>query len=211
MSEGDFEAMRAAMVASQLRTSDVNDPAVIAAMSRVPREDYVPAARRATAYVDRPIPLGDGKMMNPPLATGRLLTVAHIRPGDRILLLGDATGYTAALLDRMGAQVTAVGEGDRPATLGKTVKWVNAAPAKGYPRGAPYDVVLIDGAVAEFPASLAAQLAEGGRVATGIVERGVTRLCSGRKAGGAVGFARLNDIEMVPAAGFEAEPAGFVF
>ena len=196
MSDGDFAAMRAAMVASQLRTSDVNDPAVLAAMASVPREDYVPAERRMTAYTDRPIPLGNGRAMNPPLATGRLLEVAEIASGDRVLLVGDATGYTAALLKHIGAELS-VAEG--------------TAPTKGRTGGAPCDVLLIDGAVADLPAALLAQLAEGGRVALGLLERGVTRLCSGRKAGGSVGFVRHNDIEMVVVPGFQPAKAGFVF
>lgn len=196
MSDGDFAAMRAAMVASQLRTSDVNDPAVLAAMASVPREDYVPAERRMTAYTDRPVPLGNGRAMNPPLATGRLLAVAEIAPGDRVLLVGDATGYTAALLRHMGAELSVADD---------------AAPAKGRAGGAPCDVLLVDGAVADLPAALLARLAEGGRVALGLVERGVTRLCSGRKAGGSVGFVRHNDIEMVVVPGFEPAKAGFVF
>ncbi len=196
MSDGDFAAMRAAMVASQLRTSDVTDSAVLAAMSAVPREDYVPAARRTTAYTDRPVPLGNGRAMNPPLATGRLLEVAEIAPGGTVLLVGDPTGYTAALLTHMGAALTVADD---------------AAPMKGRTSGPPYDVILIDGAVAELPASLAAQLAEGGRVALGLVERGVTRLCSGRKGGGSIGFVRHNDMEMVVVPGFEPARTGFVF
>lgn len=195
MSKVDFTAMRAAMVASQLRTSDVNDPAVIAVMASVAREDFVPADRQETCYIDRAIPLGNGARMNPPLATGRLLTTAQISAGDKVLLLGDATGYTAALLNAMGAKVTAVTD----------------APAKGNAKNAPYDVILIDGAVDQFPAALSAQLKDDGRVAMGVIEQGVTRLVSGRKAGGAIGFVAVADMEMVRAEGFEAEKAGFVF
>ncbi|HEX5537161.1 MAG TPA: protein-L-isoaspartate O-methyltransferase [Sphingobium sp.] len=211
MSEEDFAAMRAAMVASQLRPSDVNDPAVLAAMAEVPREDYVPAARRETAYVDRPIPLGNGRAMNAPLATGRLLDVAQIRPGDKVLLIGDSTGYTATLLTHMGAVVTAVGEGEKPAQLPESVKWIGMFPAKGGKEGGSYDVLLIDGAVPELPAALTAQVAEDGRLAFGLVQNGVTRLCSGRKAGGSIGFSRLHDIEMVLVPGLMPEDVGFVF
>lgn len=211
LGEVDFTAMRAAMVASQLRTSDVNDPAVIAAMSEVPREDFVPPARKTSAYVDRPIALADGNALNPPLATGRLLTAAAIRPGDKVLLVGDVTGYTASLLAHMGAAVTALGEGERPSGLPKSVQWVKGPVAKGASTAAPYDAIVIDGAIPEFPASLAVQLAEGGRVATGIDEGGVTRLCSGKKAGGVLGFQRLGDIEMVAVPGFVAKSAEFVF
>lgn len=195
MTHVDFAAMRAAMVASQLRTSDVNDPAVLAAMASVAREEFVPTARRETCYTDRPVPLGNGAAMNPPLATGRLLAAAQIEPGDKVLLLGDATGYTLALLRHMGAEVVLCG----------------AKPAQGDGKQAPYDVILIDGAVDAFPPALNAQLAEGGRVATGLIERGVTRLVLGRKAGGTLGFATIADMEMVHANGFEAEKAGFVF
>ncbi len=211
MSEVDFAAMRAAMVASQLRTSDVNDTAVIGAMLRVPREDYVPAERRETAYVDRPIPLGNGRSINPPLATGRLLTVAEIAAGDKVLLLNDATGYTSALLSEMGAVVTTVDVGERPAGVPAEVNWVQGQAGEGHAAGAPYDVILIDGAVEEISDSLAAQLVEGGRISAGVAERGVTRILLGRKVGDAVGFMNIADMEMVPAAGFASRPKEFVF
>ncbi len=207
----DFAAMRAAMVASQLRTSDVNDGGVIAAMASVPREDFVPAARRETAYVDRPIPLGNGRALNPPLAIGRLLTIAEISAGDKVLLLGDATGYSAALLAHMGAAVTVVAEGDRPASLPASVTWVKGKAGEGHAAGAPYDAIVIDGAAPEFPAALADQLAEGGRVAMGLVERGVVRLVSGRKGGGVVGFVSLADMEMTAVPGFDVKRPDFVF
>ncbi len=211
MSEVDFAAMRAAMVASQLRTSDVNDSAVIAAMLKTPREDYVPAARRETAYVDRPIPLGNGRALNPPLATGRLLTAAEIIAGDKVLLLSDATGYTSALLDAMGAVVTTVDEGARPAAVPAAVTWVKGQASEGHSAGAPYDVILIDGAVEEISDALKAQLADGGRIVSGLLERGVTRLVAGRKVGESLGFVSLADIEMAQATGFAPRPREFTF
>lgn len=211
LSEVDFGAMRAAMVASQLRTSDVNDSAVIAAMASVPRENYVPAPRRSTAYVDRPIALENGEVMNPPLVTGRLLTLAQVRPGDKVLLLGDTTGYTAAILAEIGAQVTMVSESTKPSNLPASIQWSKGNPAKGSAKGAPYDIIIIDGAVQEFPATLASQLIDGGKVVLGLVERGVTRLCSGRKALETVGFVRHYDMDMAVLPGFESKSAAFVF
>ena len=164
-------------------------------MASVPREDFVPAERQDTCYIDRPIPLGGGVMMNPPLATGRLLLAAQVKAGDKVLLLGDSTGYTAALLKAVGAEVTSV----------------QANPARGNAKNAPYDAIVIDGAVDVFPPALTGQLADDGRIATGLVERGVVRLASGRKAAGVVGFVMLADIEMARASGFEPEKAGFVF
>jgi len=210
VTEQNFSSMRTAMVESQLRTSDVDDQSVIAAMAHVAREDFVPAERRAMTYVDRPIPLGNGRALNPPLVVGRLLKEAQVKAGDKVLLIGAATGYSAALLAQMGAQVTAVEEegGAEIAVAGVTV--VRGALNAGAAAGAPYDVLFIDGAVAEVPAALVQQLADGARVVTGVVERGVTRLCSGRVVAGTVGLSSLTDIEMVVLPGFAA-PETFVF
>ena len=210
MTEQNFSSMRAAMVESQLRTSDVDDPRVIAAMARVPREDFVPAERRAMAYVDRSIPLAGGRALNPPLATGRLLKEAQVEQGDRVLLIGAATGYSAALLSALGAKVTAVEVEDGPQLTAENVVIVRGPLAAGAPDGAPYDILFIDGAVEQVPAALIAQLADGARVVTGLVERGVTRLCSGRVVSGVLGLVSLTDLEMVVLPGFAA-PERFVF
>src|SRR5688572_20533022 len=111
MTEQNYQAMRRAMVESQLRTVGVNDPRVIAAMDAVPREDFVPAARRATAYADASIPLGSGRALNPPMTLGRLLTEAKLAGDERVLLIGAATGYAAAVVARLAASVVALEEG----------------------------------------------------------------------------------------------------
>lgn len=210
MTEQNFSSMRAAMVESQLRTSDVDDQQVIGAMARVPREDFVPAERRAMAYVDRPIPLGEGRALNPPLVTGRLLKEAHVEAGDKVLLIGAATGYSAALLAALGARVTAVEEEGGPLTQASGATLVRGPLNAGAPDGAPYDLLFIDGAVEQVPAAMVGQLADGARVVTGIVERGVTRLCSGRVVAGVLGLASLADMEMVVLPGF-ATPERFTF
>lgn len=211
MTEHNFSSMRAAMVESQLRTSDVDDRSVIAAMARVPRERFVPAERVAMAYIDRPVPLGGGRALNPPLATGRLLSEAAAQPGEKVLLIGAATGYAAALLAEIGAVVTAVETSDGPETLvADGVTLVRGPLAEGAAAGAPYDVLLVDGAVEELPAALVEQLGEDARIATGIVERGVTRLCTGRKVAGTFGLVGMIDMEMVVLPGFAA-PERFVF
>ncbi|WP_303762372.1 protein-L-isoaspartate O-methyltransferase family protein [Sphingobium yanoikuyae] len=210
MTEQNFSSMRTAMVESQLRTSAVDDQRVIAVMAKVPREDYVPTERRAMTYVDRPIPLDGDRALNPPLVTGRLLKEADVQAGEKVLLIGAATGYSAALLAELGAQVTAVEVegGAEIAVPGVTV--VRGPLAAGASAGAPYDVLFIDGAVEEVPAALVQQLVDGGRVVTGVVERGVARLCSGRAVAGVLGLASLIDMEMVVLPGFAA-PEQFVF
>jgi protein-L-isoaspartate(D-aspartate) O-methyltransferase len=208
VTEQNYSSMRAAMVESQLRTSDVDDPKVVAVMAKVPRENFVPAERRAMAYIDRPVPLGNGRALNPPLVTGRLLKEAAIVPGDKVLLIGAATGYAAALLTELGAQVTAVEDEAGPDSVVEGL--VRGSLAAGAPAGAPYDVLFIDGAVEAVPAALVAQVVDGGRVVTGLVERGVTRLGSGRVLAGSLGLSSLADMEMVVLPGFAA-PERFVF
>ena len=212
MTEQDYASMRAAMVDSQLRTSDVSEARVIEAMATVPREAFVPAARRAMAYTDRAVPLGGGRALNPPLATGRLLNEACVKRGEKVLLIGAATGYAAALLAHLGADVTAV---EQDEALVAQAGGAGAAPVQaplngGAPDKAPYDVIILDGAVEELPAAIVDQLAEGGRLVAGIVEGGVVRLCLGRKSGGAFGYSSLADIDMVVLPGF-AKARGFVF
>ena len=110
MTELSFEPMRRAMVASQLRTTGVNDPRVIAAMGEVARERFVPAERAALAYADATVPLADGRALNPPMALGRLLTEAQLQGDERALVIAAGTGYAAAVLDRLAGSVTAVEE-----------------------------------------------------------------------------------------------------
>lgn len=217
MSEQYFRAMRHAMVASQLRTTAVSDQRVVAAMDAVPREGFVPGDRAALAYVDTPVPLGGGRALNPPMVTGRLLSEAELMSDESVLLVGAATGYSAAVLAKLAARVIAV-ESDaalaaqaRKALAGvANVELVEGALEKGYPAGAPYDLILIDGAVEEIPESLTAQLSPDGRIATGIVDNGVTRLAIGRRAGGSLGLDVFADAEAVVLPGF-ARPKTFIF
>jgi protein-L-isoaspartate(D-aspartate) O-methyltransferase len=203
----DFEQMRRAMVDSQLRTNNVNDPRLIAALSAVPRERFVPADAQAAAYIDRPVPLGGGRFLNAPLATARLLAEVQPEPTDRVLVIGSATGYAAALLAGLVASVTALEEDAAlvpVATPGVT--YVSGPLNAGWAAGAPYDLILIDGAVEQVPKAISDQLVDGGRLATGIVERGVTRLAVGRRAGAGFGLVTVLDAEAVILPGFAPAP-----
>src|SRR5262245_35542397 len=110
MTEQNFEQMRRAMVASQLRTTGVNDPRVIAAMGDVPRERFVRAERGALAYADALVPLGNGRELSPPMAVGRMITEAQLRGHERALVVGAATGYSAAVLAQLVGSVVALEE-----------------------------------------------------------------------------------------------------
>lgn len=181
-----FEKMRVAMVDSQLRTTGVNDPGVLAAVRAVPRERFVPASRAALAYADAPVELAPGRWMIEPMVLGLLLTHARIGAGDRVLVVGAATGYAAAVIARLTPHVTAVEEdAGLAATARANGVAVDEGPLiAGWPAAAPYDVIFIDGAVAELPPALLAQ-AEGGRIAAVIVGAdGVGRATVGRVVGG---------------------------
>jgi protein-L-isoaspartate(D-aspartate) O-methyltransferase len=174
----DFAAARRAMIDSQLRTSGVNDPAILAAIGRVAREDFVPEAWRAAAYIDRAVPLGEGRALAAPLVHGLMLSEAEPSPEDRALLVGDADGYLAAVLRPLVGTLDALA----PA----------AALRKG--GGKDYSLIVIDGAIEHLPDALAARLADTGRLVTGLVERGITRLATGRKAAGQVALLPLAEL-----------------
>ena len=213
----NYAVMRDAMVASQLRTNAVADARVVAAMARVPRERFVPAESANLAYRDTPISLGGGRATNLPVATGRLLTEARLLPEDRVLLIGAATGYTAAVLAELVASVVAVEVDPALAALGRTaladlpaVTLVEGPLAAGHAAGAPYDVLIVDGAVERLPDALVAQVCAGGRVVTGLVDRGITRLAAGRRTENAFGLIDFADVDCVILPGF-GTPRGFTF
>ncbi|ATY31368.1 protein-L-isoaspartate O-methyltransferase family protein [Sphingomonas psychrotolerans] len=204
-----FEVMRHAMVASQLRTNAVNDARVVEAMARVSRENFLPAEHRGLAYRDTLLPLAGGRRHNSPLVIGRLLTEAQIRPEDHVLLVGAAGGYAAALLALLAGSVVALEEEDalvglaRGALAGEAkVEVVQGPLPAGWAAGAPYDLIVIDGAVEQLPDALIAQIKPGGRVVTGVVERGVTRLAAGRRSEGGFGLIDFMDIECAELPGF---------
>lgn len=215
-SEASGADMRAAMIDSQLRTNDVIDPAVIGAMTEVRREAHVPAALAGVAYMDRAIALGHGRALNAPLVTGRMLVAAAVRPGMRVLLIGSATGYMAALLAALGAEVHAVEEQAelmataRAAVPNGNIHWIEGPLSAGAPNGAPFDRIIIEGAIETLPEALAAQLAEGGRLVAAKRDGAVSRLVQGVKTGGAVALRSFADMDVAPLPGFAA-PAGFRF
>ena len=216
MTNLDFNHMRQAMVASQLRTTAVNDARVIAAMGAVPRERFVPQESAALAYIDRAIPLGAGRALNPPMTTGRLLTEAHPKAEDSALVIGGATGYAAALLAELVASVVSLEEDAallavaRQAPASTRVSIVEGPLAAGWKKKAPYDLILIDGAVEVVPQAIIDQLADGGRLAASIVDRGVARLSLGKRSGKGFGLVAFADAEAVPLPGF-TQPKSFSF
>ena len=181
----DYAAARRSMVENQIRTNRVTDPLVIAAMSDLPREIFLSPEVRGIAYVDNEVPLGNGRYLMEPLVAARLLQLADIGPNDVVLEIGANVGYLSALIARLAGAVVAL-ENDAElvkrarATLAEigvtTVTVVEGELAAGYAKQAPYDVIVVDGAVTDVPTAILDQLAEGGRLVAMVQgEDGVTR------------------------------------
>src|SRR5687767_5027426 len=171
----DYAAARLNMVEGQIKPNKVIDQALIDAMMAVPRERFVPADRGGVAYVDEDVAIGSRRVLMEPRVLGRLLSDARITPASRVLIVGAGTGYSAALISRLAAKVVALEEDKallaaaRGALSELGVQRVTLAEgrlAEGWAAEGPYDVVLVDGAVADVPAALVAQPAPGGRLLT---------------------------------------------
>lgn len=188
IADAGSEAARRAMIDSQLRVSGINDPAILAAFLAVPREDFVPEARRAVAYADRAVALGGGEVLSPALTYGQMLTAAEPVSEDSVLVIGNPGGYLAALAGKLA---------DKVMLVAATGDWANAG---------EHALVLVDGAIEDMPAGLANLVAPEGRIVTGVVERGVTRLALGRKVAGALALTVLAEADFAPIAAFAARP-----
>ncbi len=222
MTDIDFSQARVKMVDGQVRTTDVTDLNLITAMLDVPREEFVPAERRALAYIDEDIqiaPAQDGNaarflMEASPLA--KLLQLAAIAPGDIVLDVGCGTGYTSALLSKLASSVIALESdsflaaqaNEKLAAQGcDNVAVVQGELSKGYAGEAPYEVIFLGGAVESVPQALFEQLKEGGRLVA-VEGRGNAAIAKiYLKSGGQVTARRAFNAAIKPLPGFESVPA----
>lgn len=209
------------MVDGQLRPNKVTDARLLATMGRLPREAFVPAASRARAYADEAVPLTPGRGMMAPMVLARLIQAATPALGEAALVVGASTGYAAAVLADLGLVVTALeedaallaaaGPALAAALPGARPGVVSGRLTAGYPAGAPYAVILLDGAVATLPPALEVQLAEGGRLVGVFTRPGqVAAAMLGRKLAGTLFMTPIMDAAAPMLPGFALEP-GFVF
>ena len=169
----NLEQARTNMVEQQIRTWEVLDQDVLDLLYLVPREEFVPAEHRALAFSDLEIPLGEGERMWQPKLEARVLQELNVRKTDRVLEVGTGSGYFTALLAHRGAQVCSVEINPALAETGRrnlerhgadNVALEVGDAARGWPRRAPYDVIVLTGSTPVLPDALLEQLAPGGRL-----------------------------------------------
>lgn len=216
----DFSQQRAKMVDGQLRTTDVTDPAVLDAMGSVPRELFVGPTKRKLAYIDEDLEVAvagaSRRFIMEPSPFAKLVQLAAVRAGDFVLDIGAATGYSAAVLSRIAGSVIALESDSALAAAATTalgeggydnVAVVEGPLAAGHEAEAPYDVIIIEGAVDAVPVTLFSQLKEGGRLVAveGHGNAGVAQVYL--KSGGTVAGRRAFNAAVKPLPGFEKSPA----
>lgn len=177
----DYTQARVNMVENQLRPNQIDEPGLLAAMLEVPRERFVPKALRGVAYADEDLALPNGRFLIEPLALARLVQTAQPRPKDVVLLLGCYTGYAATILARLAGTVIVLTPDPASARqleglfdslrVDNAVVTVNDDPLAGHPSQAPFDVILVVGAVDDVPITLLDQIGEGGRLVA-VIEGG---------------------------------------
>jgi len=212
----DFERARHNMIESQIRPGGVLDLRLIAAMSDIPREIFVPEEKRALAYIDEDLAIGPdsaGRMrwLLEPLVFARMLQLAEIDPDDCVLDIAPSTGYSSAVLSRLAQSVIAVEEDDalrEQATANlEALDCVNAVMMpgvheKGFTREAPYDVIVLNGRIEERPDALLHQLRDLGRLVCVYGPPHAARIRLYTRRGKAISFADYHDCSVPPVPGF---------
>ena len=209
----DSVAARRHMVDGQVRTSDVTDLRVISAMLEVPRERFIPQASAALAYLDLDVPVGGSRRLLRPMVFAKLIQAAEIEATDRLLDVGCAGGYSAAVLARVAGQVVAL---EQDAGLAKAaeeslssqpnVDVVSGPLADGWLQGAPYDVVVLEGATEVVPHALCEQLKDGGRLVCVLGSGPGSKAMLYRRSGGEVGGRPVFDASAALLPGFTKTP-----
>lgn len=221
----DFERRRLTMVETQIRPNEVTETRLLAALRALPRERFVPPELRTLAYMDEGIevfPSIDGapaRYLLAPMVLARLVQLAAVRPQDIVLDIGCASGYSTAVLARLGRSVVGLEPEPELAEAARealrevgiaNADIVEGALALGRPAAGPYDVILLNGSVPEPPAALISQLREGGRLAA-VLSSGAGTGTQGKaylfvKVGGEVSGLPHFDAGAHPLPGFVPEP-----
>jgi protein-L-isoaspartate(D-aspartate) O-methyltransferase len=215
----DFVQQRTMMVDAQIRTNDVTDPRIHAALMTVPRERFVPESKQAVAYMDGCVGLGAGRVLADPRSFGKLVQLAQIKPTDKLLDVGCGSGYSTAILSHMAGEVIGLEQDRELAGVAReclaTLKIANAfvaegALAQGLPARGPFDVIVCNGALEVPPRALLNQLADGGRLVAVLKDFSGSMARLYLRHEGAISERAAFDAQLPVLPGFE-RPAAFVF
>lgn len=207
------------MVEAQIRINDVTDPRILSAMGEIPRERFVPAAKRALAYADVPVEVAPNRFMLDPRTFAKLIQLAEIRDTDIVLDVGAATGYSSAVLARLARTVIALEQDaelvraayDILPAAGAANAIVTQGPLnQGLKAKAPFDVIVVNGAIAAPPDTLLEQLAEGGRLVAVIQDGAAGKAVVFVREHGRFGCRSGFDATVPALVGF-SKTVGFVF
>lgn len=198
------------MVERQLRRRGVGDERVLAAMGEVPREEFVPAGQRRRAYEDSALPIGEGQTISQPWIVAAICQALELKGGERVLEIGTGSGYSAAVLARLAAEVVSV---ERHAALAEeargalarlgtgNVEVVVGDGSRGLPGRAPFDAIAVHATAPEPPPALLAQLADGGRLVVPVAADGVDLLTVFRRDGEQLRREEIGPCRFVPLVG----------
>ncbi len=216
----DFAAARRHMVDGQVRTADVTDLRLIAAMLEVPREQFLPPAAAALAYIDLDVPLESGKAprrLLKPMVLAKLIQALDLAATDKVLDVACATGYAAAVLARIAGQVIALEQDKSLAEAAgaalaaqPNVSVVTGALTEGCPQEAPFDAIVLEGASETVPLTLCRQLKDGGRLVCVLGAGPAAKAMLYRRSGEDVGGRAIFDAAAAVLPGF-AKPPAFAF
>jgi protein-L-isoaspartate(D-aspartate) O-methyltransferase len=215
MTHPDFQTLRVKMVDGQLRTTDVTSHDVLSAFLAIPREIFVRDERRELAYLDDDIQIAPGRYMMEPSPLAKLLQLANISATDKVLIIGSASGYSAAVVANIAVHVVALESDDALVSQAKAnmsalnimnVECMCGPLQSGAPSYGPFNVVLIEGAVGAVPATLMDQLTSGGRLVA-VEGQGLTGIAQCYlKSGNATSASRGFNLAVKPLPGFESAP-----
>jgi protein-L-isoaspartate(D-aspartate) O-methyltransferase len=225
MSMASFENARRMMVDGQVRTNDVTDPHIVAAMLELPREHFVPASKTDLAYLDLDLPVTEpqpgaaARCLLKPMVLAKLLQAAEIKVSDHVLDVGCVTGYSSAVLAHIAASVVAIEDDPELARTANanltalgitTVTFRTAELPVGAPADGPYDAILINGCVDAVPEALLAQLKDGGRLVCVVRHGGAGKAMLYLANGGSISGRSIFDASAPVLPGFVVPPV-FVF
>jgi protein-L-isoaspartate(D-aspartate) O-methyltransferase len=212
----DYKTRRTMMVDTQVRPSDVTKFPIIDAMLEVAREDFVPDAKRETAYVGENVDLGGGTVLLEPRTLAKMLDVLNISGNELVLDIGSGLGYSAAVMARMAEAVVAVEPDQSRADEAQTILMEHGADnvimhtgplADGAPQHGPYDVITVQGGVNQVPQAVLDQLKEGGRIACLFMNGAMGDLRVGYKIDGEMNWRSAFNAGAPVLAGFEKAQA----